>query len=343
MRALILEGPAGEQPRLRLTHDQPEPSPGPGEALVHVLVAGVCATDLQLSQGYADFRGVLGHEFVGRVDAADDSALAGRRVVADINASCGVCPTCVAGHPHHCPHRRVLGIRGAPGAFAERLAVPRTNLVPVPDSVDDELAVFAEPLAAALHVLDELPRPWRDRSGGPPEPAIVIGDGKLGLLIAFALHGAGVPVRLIGRHADKLALVREHAGETSEALLEAQVDPQTHRSAFVVEASGSPSGLALALTLTRPRGTLALKTTLAHASPVDLSPVVVNELRVVGSRCGDMRAAIKCLAAGQADPRPLIRARHDLDQAERALIEAGRKGALKVLLRCAPASTGANG
>ncbi len=287
-------------------------------------LAGVCATDLQILRGYAEFSGILGHEFVGRVDSADP-LVPGQRVVADINLSCGRCTACTSGDGHHCAARRVIGIRGAQGAFADQLVLPRTALIPVPDELSDEQAVFAEPLAASLHVLDAI----------PPEASevTVLGDGKLGLLIALALAGSQRQVRLVGRHQAKLDTVAAHPN--IEATLESQVaaDPTWRASAAaVVEATGSASGVARALWLARPRASVILKTTLAGPVAIDLSAVVVHELRLIGSRCGDMRAALAALASGAVDPRPLIAARFPLSQGEQALARAASPGVLKVLL-----------
>lgn len=321
MRALVLESGG----RVRLDANCPEPIPGPDEALVHVRHAGVCATDLELIRGYAGFRGVLGHEFVGMVDARDPE-LGGRRVVADINLGCGRCAICQTSDGHHCPARTTLGIRDRPGVFAERVAIPRAKLVEVPDQVDDELAVFAEPLAAALHVLDELDP--HDRKA----PIIVLGDGKLGLLIALALAAAGCPVELIGRHRDKLGIAAQ-AGVRTQLEPSAIEAGNRSQAPLVVEATGSPAGLARAMQLARPRGTIVLKTTTATPAPIDFTPVVVHELRIVGSRCGDMRRAVELLARGELDPRPLIAARYTLEDAEQALEHAAKRGVLKVLIR----------
>lgn len=351
MRALVFDGQA-----LRLS-EVPEPAPGPDEALIHVSCAGVCATDLELLRGYQGFRGIPGHEFVGRVDDGDPE-LGGRRVVADINVACGACPTCERGDGHHCPQRSAIGIHGRPGAFAERIAVPRRNLVELPSHVDDERAVFAEPLAAALHVLDELPgakayadpgtsadaktdtkpdatpviRP--DASGG----VVVLGDGKLGLLTALAIAATGARTQLIGRHPHKLAIAAAAGVETH---LDGERLTQLRRcAALVVEATGRPAGLARALELVRPRGTIVLKTTVATPVPIDLSAVVVDELRLVGSRCGEMRRAIELLASERIDPRPLIAARLPLARGPAALRRAAEPGVLKVLLEIGSLSAG---
>lgn len=319
MHALILD--ADGQPRF--VDDHPEPTLGQGEVLVHVRRAGICDTDLQLLAGYSHgFHGVLGHEFVGTVDARDPQ-LGGARVVADINVGCGVCAACMQGDAHHCRARTTLGIRARAGVFAQRVAIPRRNLVRVPDRVDDDLAVFAEPLAAALHVLDELPAGSNDRID-------VIGDGKLGLLVALSLHAAGREVRVIGHHLGKLELA---ASVGIATVLEQDLDEaQRSRSAFVVEASGHPSGLERALWLARARGTVILKTTSAAPLSLDLTKLVVDELRVVGSRCGDLRNAVALLDTSALDPRPLIAAHYPFVEAMKALEHAARRGVLKVLL-----------
>lgn len=305
----------------RLVRDRPAPARAPGEARLRMRLAGICDTDLQLARGYMGYRGVLGHEVVAEVVECDAPGWLGRRVVADINAGCGACDDCRQSHGHHCATRTVLGILGRDGALAEELVVPERCLVAVPDAVPDERAVFAEPLAAALHVLDELPE---DFSG----KVLVLGDGKLGLLVAHALAAADLPVTVVGHHQEKLALAARFG---ARALLEAELDADAERAPVVVEASGSASGLARALALTEARGTLVLKTTLAGRLEVDLSPVVVNELRLVGSRCGDMQRAVGALAAG-LDPTPLVAASYPLERADEALAHAARKGTLKVLV-----------
>jgi 2-desacetyl-2-hydroxyethyl bacteriochlorophyllide A dehydrogenase len=305
-----------------VTEDCPEPCPGEGEAIVDVRRAGVCDTDLQLARGYLGFRGVPGHEMVGTV-AQDGSPLAGCRVVADINAGCGRCEECRRHGGHHCAARTVLGIRGRPGAFAQRIAVPRRCLVAVPDEVPDDQAVFAEPIAAALHVLDDLP----SRREGP---VVVVGDGKLGILVALCLRAEDIEVLVVGHHAEKLRLAAAAGARTCR---EHELAPALSGAApVVVEATGSRQGLARALSLVRPRGTILLKTTVAAAIEIDLAPVVIHELRVVGSRCGDLSRAIELLAAGRVDPRPLIAARYPLALASEALAHAARPGVLKVLL-----------
>lgn len=309
------------RPELRVSTTYPEPVRRPGEALVRMRLAGVCDTDIQLCRGYLQYEGVLGHELVGEVLESDDPSWKGARVVADINAGCGACAACAAGNSHHCARRTVLGIVGRDGAFAERLVVPDRCLVRVPDSVSDDQAVFAEPLAAALHVDDDLPR--------TSEPVVVLGDGKLGQLIAHALLASGRSVTVVGHHEEKLARVRA-LGATG--VLESEIGDETSGAPAVVEATGSSSGIALALRLVRPQGTVVLKTTVAGPTSVDLSPIVIHELRVVGSRCGDLARAVDALARGRVDPTSLVAARFPLDRADEAVRHAMKPGMLKVLV-----------
>jgi 2-desacetyl-2-hydroxyethyl bacteriochlorophyllide A dehydrogenase len=315
MRALV----CAREPEL--VRDHQEPARRDGEALIGLRIAGICHTDLELSRGYMGFRGVLGHEFVGEVLDAGARMLVGKRVVADINAGCGECAHCKANDAHHCPARTVLGILGRDGAMADRFTVPERCLVEVPDSVPDDAAVFAEPLAAALHVIDDVP--------DVPGPIVVLGDGKLGQLIARALVGSGREVVVVGHHEEKLALAREGG---AHALLESELGSDLDGSPAIVEATGRAAGIALALRLVRPRGTVVLKTTVAGRTDVDLSPVVINELTVLGSRCGDLSRAIELLTRGAADPTPLIQARYSLDDAAAAFRRAADPGALKVLI-----------
>jgi threonine dehydrogenase-like Zn-dependent dehydrogenase len=305
----------------KLVHDYGDPVRKPGEALVKMRLAGICDTDLQLARGYMSYSGVLGHEFVGEVLESDDPAWRGRRVVADINAGCGRCADCTENRGHHCKTRTVLGIVGRDGALAERFTIPERCLVAVPSTVDDDRAVFAEPLAAALHVADDVP--------SDADRVVVLGDGKLGLLVARALVSAQRRVIVVGHHDDKLALAHSAGAVT---LLERDVGRELDGAPAVVDATGSASGLALALRLVRPRGTLILKTTVAGATNVDLSPIVINELRVVGSRCGDLGLAIDALESDRVDPRPLIAARFPLTRADEALRRAATPGTLKVVV-----------
>jgi threonine dehydrogenase-like Zn-dependent dehydrogenase len=298
-----------------LRRDLPEPVPAPGEVVLRVRMAGICDTDLQLARGYMGFRGVLGHEFAG--EAAD-----GRRVTAEINNACHACPTCAAGRPGHCPNRTVLGIVAHDGAMADLVAVPGRNLHAIPDAIDDREAVFIEPLAAAYRIAEQLPL-------GPDVRAAVLGDGKLGLLCAWVLRDAGARVRLVGKHPEKLA----RAGEGVATTLLDEAGALGRPFDLVVEATGSPTGLATALGLVRPCGTVVLKTTVAGPHEVNLAPAVVDEVRVIGSRCGPFPRAIEALRDRRIDVRPLIEREFPLDEAEAAFAAASARGARKVLLR----------
>lgn len=292
-----------------------------GFALIRLLAGGICNTDLELLRGYYDFRGTPGHEFVGEVVEADDAALCGRRVVGEINLACGACEWCARGLGRHCPQRKVLGIAGHPGAFSELFTLPERNLHRLPDAIPTREAVFIEPLAAALEILDQVAIPQGAK-------VAVLGDGKLGLLVAQVLHAHGCRVRLFGRHPEKLRIA-EAAGiavERAGAKL-----PQA-RFDWVVEATGSKEGLAEAVRMCRPRGVVVAKSTLHGLVPLDTAAVVVNEITLVGSRCGRFEPALELLARGALRLREMISAEFPLRQAPRAFRYAARPGVLKVLL-----------
>ena len=293
-----------------------------GEALVRVTTAGVCNTDLEIVRGYANFSGTLGHEFVGVVEASPDPAQIGRRVVGEINAGCGQCALCQAGDPRHCAHRTVLGIVGRDGAFAEYLSLPAVNLLKVPDAVTDHQAVFTEPLAAACEILDQV-------TIAPQHHVAVIGDGKLGQLIARVLATTNCDLVLIGKHAEKLQLA---AQEGIATLFLSDVDP-ARQFDFVVEASGAAAGLQLALRLVKPRGTIILKSTFNGAVTLDTSRIVVDEISIIGSRCGRFDQALALLATGQVKVEALIAAEYSLSDGVAAMQQAARAGTLKVLLK----------
>lgn len=293
----------------------------PGFALIRVLAAGICNTDLELLAGYYNFRGRPGHEFVGEVVRADDPALVGRRVVGEINLACGRCNWCAAGLGRHCPRRKVLGILKHPGAFAEFVTLPEKNLHPVPDSLSDERAVFVEPVAAACEILEQVPFPQR-------APVAVLGDGKLGLLVAQVLAAHGAEVHLYGKHPEKLRIVRTAGVRT--ALAKRNLPAAAYDR--VVEATGAASGLTAAVAMARPRGTVILKSTVHDRVPLDTAPVVVNELTLVGSRCGPFEPALRLLAEGAVRVDEMISAVYPLSQAPEALRHAAGKGVLKVLL-----------
>lgn len=311
-----------EQGELRYRQDLPVPAVAEGEALVKVRLAGVCATDLQLLRGYYPFCGIPGHEFVGEVAAAPGQpSWLGRRVCGEINIGCGVCPDCRQGLAMHCRERQALGIKGRDGAFAEYLRLPLANLHAVPDSVADECAVFCEPLAAALAILQAVHL-------CPCDAVLIVGAGRLGQLIARVLRLLGCRLALVVRHEQQRRLA-EAVGVA--CLAEDEVPPQEF--AVAVEASGAPGGLQLARRAVRPRGTVVLKSTFHGDTPLNLSPLVVDEVRLVGSRCGPFAPALRLLEQGLVDPRPLIDAVLPLAQGVDALAQAARPGALKVLLR----------
>jgi threonine dehydrogenase-like Zn-dependent dehydrogenase len=296
-----------------------------GEAIVRVLLSGICNTDLEIARGYAGFRGTIGHEFVGVVEDPGAGGLPrGARVVGEINAGCGACARCAAGDPRHCATRTVLGIVGRDGAHAEQLRLPAVNLVRVPDSVADLAAVFVEPLAAACGVLERAPR-----AADPAARVAVIGDGKLGLLCARVLVAAGGRPLLIGKHAAKRALAARSGVETADP---AQAGQRGRGFDVVIEASGAAAGFELALALLDPQGTLVLKSTFHGLTPIDTARLVVEEITVVGSRCGRFAPALELLARGAVEVRDLISETLPLARAEAALARAGEPGVLKVLL-----------
>lgn len=293
-----------------------------GESLVRVTKSGICNTDIEIVKGYAGFEGTIGHEFVGVVEESRDPALIGRRVVGEINAGCGICPLCRAGDPRHCPARTVLGIKGRDGAHAEFLRLPDVNLIPVPDAVSDEQAVFAEPLAAAYGITEQV-------DILPETRVAVIGDGKLGILCALSLGLVSNKVTLIGRHASKLA-VAERQG--IEGVMSADAAEMTSMFDVVVEASGSETGFATALDLVRPRGKVVLKSTFQGMPTWEAWRVVVDEITIVGSRCGRFEPAVELLAEGKIDVTPLISDDLPLGSGVAAMAEAQKKGVMKVLL-----------
>lgn len=314
MRATVLQ-PGGI---VRFVSDYSAPAPRPGEIAVRVLKAGVCETDLQLAKGYMGFTGVLGHEFVG---VAESGRLAGQRVAGEINCSCRTCETCRQGLENHCPNRSVIGILQHDGAFADVVYVPEENLHPIPDSVSDDEAVFVEPLAAAYQIPAQLDL-------AKYRKAIVLGDGRLGNLCAQVLHQSGCPVTAVGKHDWKLERLRA-AGVKAIRLEEL---PETRDADLVVDCTGSPSGLATALRILQPRGTLVLKTTTAAEHGPNLAAVVIDEITIVGSRCGPFARAIEALARREVDVRPLITARYPIEEAEEALRAAALRDNLKVLI-----------
>ncbi len=337
MRALVLQHGKPTLDNRRL-----EPKPGPGEVVIRPTRMGICSTDLELCKGYMNFAGVLGHEFVGTVESAADAAgkpWIGKRVCGEINCVCGECDMCKAGLKEHCRDRTVLGIAGRDGCFADRFTLPVRNLHAVPGNVEDDAAVFVEPLAAAFQIVRQLAIEGR--------PYItVLGDGRLGLLCAQVLSKLNATVRCVGKHPRKL----EHCERWGiKSRLIGDVGLRKDQD-IVVDCTGSPTGLPTALQMVRPRGTIVLKTTVAppaagkNAGPAadgsngatghvyDLSQIVIDEVTVIGSRCGPFAEALDALSAGTIDVSPLITRRMKLADAEQALQAAGKSDVLKILL-----------
>ena len=310
-----------EDQKIRLRNDLPTPEPPNGEALIKVRLAGICATDLEMVRGYYPFTGIMGHEFVGEViQSPTKPGLEGQRVVGEINASCGQCQACKAGRPTHCEKRSVLGILNRNGVFAEYLTLPVENLHLLPDSLADEAAVFTEPLAAALEIQEQVQIQPTDR-------VLVIGAGRLGQLVAQTLALTGCELLVVTRHKAQEDLLGLRGIATCK-----ETEAPTREVDVVVEATGSPQGFALARRAVRPRGTIILKSTYKGELQVNISAIVVDEITLVGSRCGPFPPAIRLLESGKVDPRPLISGRYPLAEAESAIHQAGQPGALKILL-----------
>ena len=331
MRALVRR-----ETGLVLDHTYPKPNLVNGEALIRVLLAGICNTDLEIVRGYLDFQGILGHEFVGIVEAVHEGSgasvprsLIGKRVVGEINAACSRpdCYYCQRGMPTHCPERTTLGIVNRDGAFAEYLTLPIANLHLVPENVSNEEAVFVEPLAANFEILEQVHLK-------PTDSVVILGDGKMGQLAAQVLTLSGCEVIMVGKHEEKLALAAQR-GVSTYVLKDATQFSLDHgrRVDMVVECSGSAQGLEIALRLVRPRGTLILKSTVADSSTLHLAPIVIDEIRVQGSRCGPFAPALRALNQHLLDVRPLLSADYSLDEGLEAFRYAGEKGVLKVLVR----------
>ena len=331
MRALVYRNNT-----LTLEKSYPRPSLESGEALIKVLLAGICNTDLEIIRGYLNFHGVLGHEFVGIVEsvhegpgASTPKSLLGKRIVGNINVACHQpnCHYCQRGMPTHCPNRTTLGIVNRDGAFAEYLTLPIKNLHLVPDNVSDEEAVFVEPLAANFEILEQVHLK-------PTASIVILGDGKMGQLAAQVLALSGCEVLMVGKHEEKLALV-EKRGVRTYLFDDAQSFSLENgrRVDMVVECTGSAQGLELAMQLVRPRGTIILKSTVAAQSTIHLAPIVIDEIRIQGSRCGPFAPALRALSQQLVDVRPLISARYTLDEGLAAFAHAEQKGVLKVLVR----------
>lgn len=318
MRAIVLNGS-----RISFDEAREPPQRRPGEVMVRVLRAGVCETDVQLIRGYMGFAGVLGHEFVG---IAEEGPYAGARVVGEINCNCGTCATCQAGRPTHCPSRTTLGIAGHDGAFADYIAVPQHNLHVVPETMPTDVAVFAEPVAAAFQIPTQISLTRSDR-------VVVVGDGRLGNLCAQVLAGICDSVVVVGKHPEKLALLDALGIDTTLV----DQPPRLHDADLVVDCTGSETGLPMALELVRPRGTIVLKTTVAGTQQMAWAPIVIDEVTIVGSRCGPFDRALEALGAESVSVLPMISKRFDLGDGLAAIEAAKAGGVLKVLIDVADA------
>ena len=307
---------------LKLVKDYSKPVAQKGEALIRVLLAGICNTDYEITKGYMGYNGILGHEFVGIVEECEDKTLIGKRVVGEINNGCEECEMCHRGLQRHCENRQTLGIWKKDGCFSEYMTWPVKDLLIVPDSVTNEQAVFVEPLAAGLEILEQV-------HIQPCEKVVILGDGKLGLTTALALNACNLDVTLVGKHQNKLDIAKNQGVKTI-LLDELQIKKEWD---FVVEATGSVSGFETALNLTKPRGTLVLKSTVAASKEFNLAPVVIDEIRVQGSRCGKFAPALRLLENKKIDFTPMISGVYDIDDAIEAFEKNKEKNTLKVLIK----------
>ncbi|MHA1606467.1 MAG: MDR/zinc-dependent alcohol dehydrogenase-like family protein [Candidatus Freyarchaeota archaeon] len=315
MKALVFDG------ALRYVEDYPIREPEPGWALVKVSLAGICKTDLEITRGYMSFKGVLGHEFVGVVEKASDPELIGKRVVSEINIYCGECSFCTSGLERHCPQRKVLGIMGADGAFAEYVLTPERNLHLVPDNVEDQEAVFTEPLAACLEITSQV-------HVKPEWTVYVLGDGRLGLLASQVIRLHGCDTLLIGKHPEKMDVARRLGVKTAS-----YTELPKEKADMVVECTGNPQGISIARTLVKPRGVVVAKSTYNQQAPVDYSAIVVDELSIIGSRCGPFPPAIRLLQHGLVQVKPLVTSRYPLERGLEAFKHAEDRKAIKILLK----------
>ncbi len=318
MKAIIFDG------TLQYRENYPVPEPREKEVLVRVSLAGICNTDIEIMRGYLGFRGIMGHEFIGLVEGAPENAknLVGKRVVGEINCGCGLCDFCKGGLEKHCPTRTTLGIQGKDGAFAEYVTLPVSNVHIIPDNIADEEAVFTEPLAAAFEITEQV-------HIKPTDTVVVLGDGKLGLLCSFVLGLMEADVTLVGKHQGKLNIAEKGHIRTLNRACE---KPYEGKYDIVVEATGSVEGFKEALQLTKPRGTIVLKSTVAATPKMDLAPLVVDEIHVVGSRCGPFGPALRVLAQRRIDVKPLISAIYTFDRSQEAFEKAQENESLKIII-----------
>lgn len=315
MKAIHFDGS-----KLSLKTDYPEPKPG--EAIVRVSLAGICGTDLEMIRGYMSYSGILGHEFVGVVEKSDNPDLVGKRVVGEINAGCCKCEYCKGGLERHCQDRTVLGIYKRDGAFAQYLSLPEKNLHLIPDSISDEQAVFVEPIAAAFEIEEQL-------KIDPNGTIAIVGDGRLAQLIARVLLLRHKDITCFGRHQNKLQSLQNLGIKTRTQI----TDYDGYKFDVVVEATGRQSGFSDALRLAKPRGIIVLKSTIASKEKLDFAPAIINEITLVGSRCGPFRPAIDALASGLVRVDGMVSAVYPIDEYEKAFEEAQRPQNLKVLIR----------
>jgi len=308
--------------KLELQTNYEKPQIKPNEALIKTKMGGICNTDHEITKGYMGYKGVIGHEFVGVVEECSDKSLIGKRVVGDINCGCGVCEWCKKGLHRHCPNRQTLGIWQKDGCFSDYFTLPIENLLVVPDNVSDEEAVFTEPLAAALEILEQI-------HIQPIEKVLVLGDGKLGILIALALNASGLDVTLVGKHQEKLDIAKNQ-GVKTQLLNKLEVKKEWD---YVVEATGSISGFETSVSLVKPRGTLVLKSTIVGGKEFNFSALVVDELTIVCSRCGRFKPALRMLEQKRIDVKPLISKVYDVNDAIKAFEANASKETIKVLLK----------
>ena len=315
MRAIVFDD------KLEFRTDYPIPERGENEALIRVTHAGICNTDIEITKGYMKFHGILGHEFVGVIEQCDKKNAIGNRVVGEINLGCGVCSFCRNNNSSHCPHRSVLGIKDKNGVFADYITLPLANLHTVPDHISDEEAVFTEPLAAAFEIFEQVNIKSSDR-------VCVLGDGKLGLLVSQALAASNCDLTVIGHYNEKLAILGKLGIKT---ILSSSYEEQGFD--IVVECTGSRSGIDTAMNIVRPKGQIILKTTVAEKDSFDLNHIVINEISLIGSRCGPFKPAIQAIKSGAVDVLSLVSKIYSLDDGLKALKYASEKGVIKVILK----------
>ena len=309
---------------LKYVEDYEKPTPKQGEALIKVTYGGVCNKDKEITKGYMGYKGILGHEFTGVVEEIndEDKTLLGKRVVGEINLGCKNCEWCAKDLERHCPNRSTLGILAKDGCFAEYVTLPLSNLIEIPENVPDEQAVFVEPLAAGLEILEQM-------HIQPCQKVMVLGDGKLGLLTALALNACGLDVLIVGKHQNKLDIAKNQ-GVKTQLLSEFEQAPKFD---VVVEATGSITGFETSVNCVKPRGTLVLKSTIAASKELNLAPIVINEITILGSRCGRFEPAMRLIASGKIDFSQMISKIYPIEQAIKAFDANNAKDTIKILLK----------